>query len=115
MGSCLFARGQSRSLSGRILDSATRQPVPKASIMVPGTSRGTLTDTAGRFHLVLPGKAQRIRVTAAGYAPFTLLIDSSTAPLTVLLSVSYVSLQQVVIDRKRRYRNRHNPAVDLIR
>ena len=115
MGSCLFARGQSRSVSGRILDSATRQPVPKASIVAPGTSRGTLSDTAGRFHLVLPGKAQRIRVTATGYAPFTLLIDSSTAPVTVLLSVSYVSLQQVVIDRKRRYRNRHNPAVDLIR
>ncbi|HXB35023.1 MAG TPA: DUF5686 family protein [Puia sp.] len=115
MGSCLSALGQSRALSGRILDSATRQPVPKASIMAVGTSRGTLSDTTGRFHFVLPGKAQRIRVTAAGYAPVTLLVDSSTEPLTILLSVSYVSLQQVVIDRKKRYRNRHNPAVDLIR
>jgi hypothetical protein len=112
---CLAANGQSRRLSGRILDSATRQPIPKASISVPGTSRGVLSDTAGMFHLTLPGKALRIRISAAGYAPVILAVDSSAAPLTIVLSVSYVSLQQVVIDRKKRYRNRHNPAVDLIR
>jgi hypothetical protein len=115
MGSCLFARGQTRTLTGRILDSATRQPVPRASITIVGTNRGTLSDTAGRFHLTLPARAQRVKISATGYAPVMLPVDSGNAPLTVLLSVSYVSLQQVVIDRKKRYRNRHNPAVDLIR
>ncbi len=115
MVACQSASGQARTLSGRILDSVTRQPITKASISVVGTSRGAISDTAGRFHLYLPNKSQRIRVSASGYAPVSLLFDSSTAPVTILLSVSYVSLQQVVIDRKKRYRNRHNPAVDLIR
>jgi hypothetical protein len=97
------------------MDSATRQPIPKASVTVAGAGRGTLSDSAGRFHLTLPAKAQHVRVSAAGYASVSVPIDSSTAPMTIFLAVRYVSLQQVVVDRKRRYRNRNNPAVELIR
>ncbi|WP_375417773.1 carboxypeptidase-like regulatory domain-containing protein [uncultured Hymenobacter sp.] len=39
------------TLSGQVLDSVTRAPLPFASVFLANTSRGTTTDAAGRYQL----------------------------------------------------------------
>src|SRR6185312_15767673 len=110
------AFSQARIVTGKVLDSATRLPVPNVSVTLAGAGRGTLTGAAGTFLLPVSGRAPRLRFTAAGYSPVTVLISDTVAfPMTVLMSVSYTALQQVVVNNKKRYRNRNNPAVALIR
>lgn len=69
----------SGALRGRVIDAATRQPVPNFTIRLKGapvegdrTENGqAFSDPAGRFTLddVLPGNAYELTVDAAGYPP----------------------------------------------
>ena len=57
---CLFLIGvglvnaQSKSVSGKVLSAEDGQPVIGASVMVKGTSTGTITDVNGGFTITLP-------------------------------------------------------------
>jgi hypothetical protein len=110
------AAAQIRLLTGIVLDSSTRLPLAGVSISLPATRKGGMTDAQGKFRLAVDRRVHEIRFSVTGYAPVSVPIsDTMTAPLTVLLSVSYGTLQEVVVNRKMRYRNKHNPAVELIR
>jgi hypothetical protein len=110
------AAGQKRVLTGAVQDSASHQPLANVSILLSATGKGSLTDGRGRFKITVDSSIHEIKFSASGYAPFTLVLsDSTVSPLTILLSVSYASLQAVVVNKKRRYRNKNNPAVELIR
>ena len=110
------AIGQTRYLTGAVRDSLTRQPLSNVSVSIPGSGKGSLTDAKGKFRIAVDKRTHEIRFSAAGYGPASVHVsDTSMGPLTVLLSVSYTNLQQVVIKGRARYHNRHNPAVELIR
>jgi hypothetical protein len=99
-----------------VLDSSTRFPLAGVSISLPPTGKGTLTDARGKFRISIDRHAHAIRFSATGYAPLSLpLTDTTIGPLTVFLSVSYANLQAVVINSRKKYRNKNNPAVELIR
>lgn len=105
-----------RFISGIVLDSLTRAPLANVSVSLSGSGKGSLTDGRGRWHITVDSQVREIRFSATGYAPVSIRIsDTSAGPLTILLSVSFTSLQQVVVNSKKRYRNKHNPAVELIR
>jgi hypothetical protein len=111
-----YAAGQKRVLAGIVLDSMSRLPVVNVSVVVPATGKGTLTNGRGRFRIAVDSSIHEIKFSASGYAPMKVaLSDTTVGPLTILLSVSYAALQEVVVNKKRRYRNKNNPAVDLIR
>ncbi|MGE5403104.1 MAG: TonB-dependent receptor [Ignavibacteriales bacterium] len=48
-GNLLF--GQGRTISGKVIDSETSRPLVSASVMVEGTSTGTVTNENGEFNL----------------------------------------------------------------
>lgn len=72
----VFAFGQNAAISGEIKDSATKEPLIGASVVVKGTTEGTITDFDGRFELK----------TAESY------------PVTVIVSYIGFSEKEVVID-----------------
>lgn len=61
--------GQALHLRGRVVDAATRAPLPYASLGIRGTSVGTVADNAGRFQLTLPAEraADTVRFGLVGY------------------------------------------------
>ncbi|WP_426491981.1 alpha/beta fold hydrolase [Hymenobacter sp. 102] len=66
----LFA--QTARLQGTVLDAATHQPIPFASVGVAGRPFGTVADSAGRFRFHLPDSVQHpVVVSSVGYAPAT--------------------------------------------
>src|SRR5712672_317360 len=58
------------TITGRVLDSASRQPLTAVSLRLVGTQRGALTREDGTFTLAaVPSGAQRVRASRIGFAP----------------------------------------------
>ena len=93
------------SITGTIMDHATRAPIEDARVQLLGTPYDMLTDSAGRFGFagVPPGK-QVIRTDHLGYAPRT---DSLTAfsrealGLEIFLATEAIVLDPLVITGRR--------------
>ena len=65
---CLFLVGlgmvnaQSKSISGKVISADDGQPIIGATILVRGTTVGTITNTEGVFKISLPGNAKQLVV-----------------------------------------------------
>ncbi|WP_216680641.1 carboxypeptidase-like regulatory domain-containing protein [Hymenobacter siberiensis] len=89
------AAAQSR-LTGKILDAATGQPIPYASISVLSTTAGTTSNAEGEFELkaALPG---RLVISELGHRRDTVAVAAATAPLLVRLQPASVLLPEVQV------------------
>jgi hypothetical protein len=114
--------GQTRVISGTVIDATTHEPLKNASIYSKAENRGTRSDSLGRFELpmgALPPATSKI-VLVVSMVGYTSKMVSAPAhisdSLVVTLTPEAQSMQQVVVTNKRgKYRNRENPAVELIR
>jgi hypothetical protein len=113
----LFSSGQTKTIMGNVVDSATRIPLQNVSITLNNSHKGGLTDAAGKFTMTIDKLVTRITFSFTGYHSATYNVsDASNQELTILLSKSYATLEEVVVNaRKGRYKNKNNPAVELIR
>lgn len=59
--------GQERSISGKVLDSESGEPLVGVSISVVGTDTGTSTDENGDFTVTLPDGFTKLRVEQTSY------------------------------------------------
>jgi TonB-linked SusC/RagA family outer membrane protein len=89
MCAAIVARGQVASpltgdIRGTVRDSANAEPVFGAQVFVVGSTRGTITDSAGKYSLRMPPGAVTIRVQRLGYAPLTRAIDVTGDKVTVV-------------------------------
>ena len=97
----LAAQAGTGIVTGRIIDSASQQPLVSATIRVVGTTSGTLTRNDGTYTLsgLRPG-AQTLRVTRIGFAaqtrPVTVAAGASVTADFILVSQAAV-LSDVVI------------------
>ncbi len=53
---CAFAFSQERIIKGKVTSKATGEPLPAVSVLVPGTTIGTITEPDGNFTLTISGK-----------------------------------------------------------
>ena len=68
---------QSKKLiSGAVLD-RNGQPVIGATVMVPGTTIGAVTDINGRYSISIPSSATSLEVSCMGYKPKTISVGAS--------------------------------------
>jgi hypothetical protein len=114
---CGKAIGQDRVIAGRVLDSLTHTPLQNVSIRIKSGGRGALTDSAGRFKLVADKTVKQVLVMLVGYDPKTVPVDDAANPrLLVLMGETTTALEGVTVKFHRgKYRNKDNPAVELIR
>ena len=56
-------------VSGTVVSHEDGQPVIGATVQVPGTNQGTVTDVNGKFELSIPEGKSTIRVTYVGMEP----------------------------------------------
>ena len=81
-------------LTGKILDAATGQPVPYASISVLNTTTGTTSNAEGEFELKTPFPVQLV-ISELGHRRDTIAVAATTAPLLVRLQPAAVALPEV--------------------
>lgn len=93
-----FSQSVTQSVRGKVYDNLTKEPLPLANIIVPGTDPlvGTTSDMNGNFILEkVPVGRQKIRVTMMGYESYIvneLLVGSGQQP------VIDIALQQATLE-----------------
>ncbi len=84
-----------KTMSGRVIDAITKQPIASVSVAVDGLSGSLLTDEKGMFKINVPQKG-KITISMVGYLPVTLkAIDGGAGDLE--LSASAGQLDEVVV------------------
>ncbi len=96
LGATLAANAQSRSISGTVMDAGLGEPVPGATVIVKGTTRGTATDLDGRFTIPLQADDQILVVSFVGYLTQEVEIGNQTT-ITINLEEDIQSLQEAVV------------------
>ncbi|RFZ91147.1 carboxypeptidase-like regulatory domain-containing protein [Mucilaginibacter conchicola] len=113
------AAGQTiTSVRGVVRDAGTREPMPFVTITVPGTAFGINTGKDGSYTLSLEGSAGTVRASYLGYETQSRdIIPGRDQRIDFTMSPVSRALQAVVVrsGRRKRYTNRNNPAVELIR
>jgi Family of unknown function (DUF5686)/CarboxypepD_reg-like domain len=116
MPACCAA--QQTAVTGRVTDAETGQPIRLVNVAFAGTHTGTATDGLGKFSLTANGRFSRLIISGIGYQPLVRIITPGTSnEVQVRLAKSNTQLKEVDVSagRNKRYRNRDNPAVELIR
>ena len=85
-----------RTLSGVVKDSQGA-PLPGVSVMVPGTSYGTITDVDGRYTLSVPVSASNLEVSCIGFKTLTISLASNKSEYNAELAEDDQLLEEVVV------------------
>ena len=87
--------GQPRKVTGRVVD-ASREPVIGASIIIEGTSLGTVTDIDGNFSLEVPDDNAMLTLSYIGYKTRTISVRGRNS-LNIALQEDAQALDEVVV------------------
>lgn len=88
-------RGQNLSLSGTVQDDQG-STLPGVSIVIKGTTQGTITDIDGKFTLNVPQDAKTLVFSFIGFETQEVPVDSRTTTLHVKLIRNVIGLDEVV-------------------
>lgn len=111
---CSGVFGQTTTVNGTVIDATNLQPVPFANVGLIGTSFGVTTDDAGIFSFTFEGNKTDLMVTALGFTNKIVKVEPGLKQtLTIVISDQVAQLEQIII-KSGRYRNKNNPAVELI-
>ncbi len=87
---------QQDSVSGRVTDADTHEPLPGVNILVKGTTTGTATDKNGNYTLGVPSLQDTLVVSYIGYETKTIPINGRPK-INVALKIQSVSGGQLVV------------------
>jgi hypothetical protein len=116
--SALFSFAQNTIVNGTVTDARAKEPLPFVSVVFAGSTQGIKTDKLGRFHLSTRDNYSKIKISYIGYKTIIRAIEPGKEQLiNIVLAEDQQLLNEVVVKagKKTRYRNKNNPAVELIR
>lgn len=103
---------QERQIRVSVRDSATGQPVVGAVVWADKALGHT--DREGNFAALVSRDVSTLRVTSVGYDVQIFDLQQAGDTLNVMMQPAFNRLREVKVTR-RKYRNKNNPAVELIR
>ena len=109
---------QQTVVSGTVTDAKSKETLPYVSFLISGTSKGGRTDLDGKYKIAIEGKSAEIRFSYIGYKSQIRTIKAGNAQvINIQLEPESTQMDEVVITagKKPKYRNKENPAVELIR
>lgn len=93
LASTVFVTAQNSKVTGVILASEDRSPIPGATIRVKGADQGTVSDMDGAFSLLLPDAHKTLVITFIGRKT----VEIAASPnMTITLSPEIQDLEEVV-------------------
>ena len=112
-------RAQRTEVSGVVTDLKDKNPLPYVTVSFRGTKLLTKTDAKGHYQLASSTPYSQIQVNYVGYKTAYMNIQSGKVQvINVRLQEETQNLNMVSIStakKKARYKNKDNPAVELIR
>ncbi len=117
--STMLLHAQNSVISGIVSDANDKEALESVTVSFPGTTIGVLTDEDGIYSLNNPDNYTQIKFTYVGYKDLILsIIPGKDTVINVKMVPIATQLGQATVSGRRnttRYRNRNNPAVELIR
>lgn len=103
------------SVQGTVTDTVTGEGIPYASIRISGQVEGITSDINGKFYIKLAQLPSTITVSYIGYETKVVqILQNTIQPLQIKLQPSAVEISEVEV-RVQKYKNKGNPAVELIK
>lgn len=96
LGISLGAQSQVRKIQGTVTTSDTGETLPGATVLLKGTTIGTVTDLDGAYALDVPEGPGVLVFSFVGYEPQEIVLTDQTF-INVVLQPSRVSLDEVVV------------------
>ncbi len=109
--------GQTASVNGIVKDADTKQPLPYVSVYIKN-GKGITTDSTGHFLVEADQPFKQLVISSIGYTSQTVNVNpGSNKEVVIFLQPNSGSLKNVTVNTKTKvkYRNKDNPAVELIR
>ena len=101
VGMSTFLFAQQGSISGRVTDADTGDPLVGANVLVVGTNLGAATDINGEYSIsAVPSGAQRLNANYIGYASSSSNVDiaaDGSATADFGLTVAALNLNEVIV------------------
>lgn len=115
----LITIGLHAQFYGQVLDAATGEPIPFATVKYIGTSEGRSTDLDGNFVLPILDNYDKFEITFLGYKNVTVTVPRGRQEVRGQIIKMYsndILLGEVVVKKSKiKYSRKNNPAVDLMR
>jgi hypothetical protein len=109
---------QNTVVKGTITDAKTHKPMPYVTVTFAGSTIGGGTNTQGRYSISTTEKYSQIQITFVGFKTATRTIEAGKEQeINIALIEDNQTLSEVVVKsgKKKKYTNKDNPAVALIR
>ena len=112
----IFAQ-TSTTVNGKVIDKKTKEALPFVNVYFEGRNIGTITDNNGYYMITTKEATPQLSASFMGYYPQTKnVITGKKQTINFELSPENISLNEVIVQsKKKRYRNKNNPAVELMR
>lgn len=92
------ALAQTKTITGKVYEGTSKDPLPGATILVKGTTIGTVTDADGKFKVEAPADAKAITISFVGYQSKDVNITKNT---NFDVSMETVVRDEVVVTSSR--------------
>ncbi|TWR25226.1 carboxypeptidase-like regulatory domain-containing protein [Mucilaginibacter pallidiroseus] len=114
----LVAAFAQTTIKGVVTDAKRKDAMPYVTVQFNGTSQGVSTNMQGQYTLTNTGNNKQIKVSFIGYRTVVKDIDpTKDQVINIALVEENHALSEVVVRsaKKKKYSNKNNPAVELIR
>ncbi len=103
-------------IKGVVVDANTGDPLSFVSVVLKGTTVGTVTDKGGKYNIETNVPANNIVFSFIGYQTESRSVKQGTEQtINISLKLSSITLDEVIVKPARKnYKNKNNPAVELI-
>jgi len=92
------AYGQTTTVSGKVTDKLTNEPIPFANVAFKGTLIGTQTDFDGNYHITTEKPTDSLTASFVGYTKVSLPVKrGKVQTINFLLKVNQVALGEVEV------------------
>lgn len=92
----LAQQAKDRIVTGKIIDE-NNEPMIGVTVLLPGTTTGTITDVNGDFNLKVPADKNEVQISFLGYETATVAIPANNVINQKLISISHTLGDVVVV------------------
>jgi len=90
------AIAQQRTVTGTVTSAEDGSPLPGVTVLIKGTSSGTVTDNKGHYTITVPGNDAVLQFSFVGYTTQSMPVGTKSA-IDVVLEPSNINMQEVVV------------------
>jgi TonB-dependent starch-binding outer membrane protein SusC len=92
-----WASAQQYTVSGKVTDAGTGESMAGVSVIVKGTSVGTVSDTNGDYSIAVPKDPAVLQFSFIGYLTKDVNVSSSNTKIDMVMQEDIANLEEVVI------------------